>query len=311
MKTPSLSIIVVSFKTRDLLRTCLNSILSQIDRDNVEVIVVDNASRDGSALMVEREFSSVTLLKNTANQGFGFACNQGWKHSKGEFVLFSNGDIGFPADLVSAMQRSIESDPKIGILSPELVGTDGSLYQMTWGWNISLFGEMRQKLFSPRYVSKFKLINWAVSFLQQRETDVPIVAGACMITRRGMLDRINGFDEDFELYFEDADLCIRCWEAGYSVRFMPHLKVFHGLGQSGQTIALKIALVYRQSQITYYRKHHHTFQLVLLKIYLWIKFLFSKKMWVDADFRYWMTQILFERCKVHLDKDLTLNNTPL
>jgi len=203
------------------------------------------------------------------------------------------------------MRQRMDEQPNIGILSPMLMGERGSLVQMTWGWNISLCGEMKQRIFAPYHVSKYAFIRHLVSWLQRREREVEIVAGACMLTRRAMLEKIDGFDEDFELYFEDADLCRRCWDAGFRVHFTPYIHVIHGLGQSGKSTPTKIDLIYRQSQITYYRKHHSPWKITVLKIYILFKFFQQKRFWIDRVFRFYILEIVNERRRLHLEQDLS------
>jgi GT2 family glycosyltransferase len=200
----------------------------------------------------------------------------------------------------------MELEGDIGLLSPVLIGNDGELLQMTWGWNISLSGEMKQKLFAPKNVMQYSLIRRAVAFMQRNERDVEIVAGACMLARREMMERIDGFDEDFELYFEDADLCLRCWKAGYRVHFTPNIHVIHGLGQSGKSNPGKIDLIYRQSQITFYRKHYSSLKVAILKIYILIKFAQKLKFWRDDVFRHYILAIVRERRRIHLEDDLAV-----
>jgi GT2 family glycosyltransferase len=303
-----ISIVIISYNTQELLQRCLNSVLPQL-QENDEVHVIDNASTDSSAAMVRKNFPSVKLFVSGINKGFSYACNIGWRSSKSSYILFTNGDVEIPMGQIEKMRRFISARPDIGVLSPELIGDKGSLQQMTWGWNISLFGEMKQKLFAPKNVDRWPVINRMVEWLQRNERDVEIVAGACMLVRKDMLEKISGFDEDYELYFEDADLCRRSWSAGYRVHFTPNIQVIHGLGQSGKSSPMKIQLVYRQSQITYYRKHHSRFDLAVLKLYILLKFGTNHLFWTDSLFRYFILQILREKKKIHLYLDLQAQRT--
>ena len=124
-----------------------------------------------------------------------------------------------------------------------------------------------------------------------------------MLVRRDLLDEISGFDNNFELYFEDADLCVRTHQAGYRVFFDPGIKVVHGLGQSGKKSPNKIQLIYRQSQVLFYRKHHSAMEVVLLKIYVLLKFILSRIFWVDSTFRSRIIDILLEKKRLFLHED--------
>ncbi|MCB4757456.1 MAG: glycosyltransferase [Elusimicrobia bacterium] len=300
MNSKRISIVIISFNTKDLLDLCIKSVLKNLNQSTDEVLVVDNASKDGTPKMIRENYPWLTMVESEKNRGFAYACNLGLENSKGKYVLLVNGDIEFPDGSIEAMYQKMESDQNIGILSPQLLGRDGGLEQMTWGWNLTFSGELKQKFFSPKNIGGRPLVRDLVSKLQKKERSVPIVAGACMFTRKDVMDFIKGLDQNFELYFEDADLCVRCWKAGFSVRFVPQIHVLHGLGQSGKKLPQVISMVYRQSQIYFYRKHNPVIELVLLKIYLWIKFLFSKNFWTSSFFRYWIVNILFERRRFYL-----------
>jgi GT2 family glycosyltransferase len=302
----SISVVIVSYNTKLLIKECIESVAAQLDLSRDDIWVVDNASADNTSEMIKNEFPQVHLFESPSNRGFSYACNIGWRKSKNPFVLFTNGDIRFPNGEVQKMRDRILEDEKIGILSPLLMGENNTLQQMTWGWNISLSGEMKQKLFAPKNVMRHTLVRNMVTWLQRRERDVAIVAGACMLARRDMLDKIDCFDEDFELYFEDADLCVRCWKAGYRVHFSPGIQVIHGLGQSGKSNPTKIDLVYRQSQIAFYRKHHRPFKIVLLKIYILMKFFTHTRFWKDPVFRYFILEIVREKRRIHLEDNLSV-----
>jgi GT2 family glycosyltransferase len=292
-------VVVVSYNTRDALRRCLAAYGSQLGADD-ELVVVDNQSSDGSPEMVRHEFPDVRLIVSPRNAGFSFACNTGYRSTRQPLVLFSNGDIRAPEGFLEALRQKMEALPRAGILSPELLAENGDLIQMSWGWNLSFLGELRAQFLSPKNVVNSAAVRRCVQFLQRRERDVPLVAGACMLLRREMLDRVKGMDENFELYFEDADLCVRCWKAGYRVVFVPSIRVFHGLGQSGKSIQAKVELVYRQSQIYFYRKHNSRIELWLLKLYLAVKFFVVRRCWRDPVFFRWFKTILFETRRLRL-----------
>ena len=295
----SVAVVVVSFNTCDAVRACLASYLPQLGESD-QLVVVDNQSTDGTHEMLHREFPQVRLIVSPRNAGFSYACNVGYRATTAPLVLFSNGDIRAPADFLENIRRKMGAHPGVGILSPELLSEEGKLIQMSWGWNLSFLGEFRAQFLSPKNVVSSSLISVIVRFLQRRERHVPIVAGACMLLSREMLDKVGGMDENFELYFEDADLCARCWKSGYQVLFTPNVHVFHGLGQSSRSIRTKIDLIYRQSQIYYYRKHNSRLELALLKIYLAVKFFVIRRCWRDPVFFRWLKDILLERRRLRL-----------
>jgi GT2 family glycosyltransferase len=295
----TIGIVVVSYNTKDNIRSCLKKYLPQMSAGD-EIVVVDNQSTDGTHEMMRSEFPNVQLIVNPTNAGFSHACNVGYRATSTPLVLISNGDIEAPAGFIEAIRAKMGANPTVGILSPVLLSEEGKLIQMSWGWNLTFLGEFRAQFLSPKNVVKSGLVRRIVSRLQRAERRVPIVAGACMLLRREMLDKVGGMDEGFELYFEDADLCVRCWKAGYEVLFVPGVHVHHGLGQSGKSIRTKIELIYRQSQIYYYRKHNPAIERLLLKIYLALKFYVARACWRDRTFAHWFTGILFERRRLRL-----------
>lgn len=229
-----LSIIVVNWNVRDLLRECLASIdpalgLPAAER---EIFVVDNASSDGSLEMVAAEFPHVRRIANSSNLGFGAANNQAYAQSRGDYVLLLNPDAAATGDALAQMLAWMEAHPRVGALGSRLVNFDGSLQRWTGGalptlWNVACHFLMLSKLL-PR--------SWrpAPLFLDRDlavEERVEWVTGACVLLRRAALGpRI--FDESYFLYGEDMDLCRRLGDTGWEVVYGPFATVRHRLGGS-------------------------------------------------------------------------------
>lgn len=267
-----LSIIIVNWNTKDLLKDCLGSIYQNPLQGEFEVFVVDNASFDRSPEMVEKEFSQVKLIRNKKNLGFAKANNQGIKSSYGDYILLLNSDTLIPPHSLGKMIDCMNNHPRVGILGPELVDEKGEIIQMSWGWSLSICREILQKFFTPRRVQKNQISHALTLRLQQKERKVPIVAGASMLIRRKMLDEIGLLDENLVLYLEEPDICLRAWNAGWQVVFNPKIKIIHLLGRSTPDPWGKTALIYRQSHLYFYKKNRSKIQLLLLKIYLYLKF---------------------------------------
>jgi GT2 family glycosyltransferase len=267
-----LSIIVVSYETRDVLRECLASIATHAPSCPHEVIVVDNASSDGSVAMVRDEFPQATLIENAVNVGFGRANNQGVALAAGGILLFQNSDCLATAGLYDGALARFAGEPRLGILGPLLTGRDGELLQMSWGWTPSILGEVRQKRYTPRTVQASARVRARVARLQQHPRDVGLVAGACMFARRSAFEEIGGFDEGIVFYFEEPDLCLRARRAGWRVVFEPGIRAVHLLGVSSGDGLTRATQIYRQSQVHYYRTHFGWLQNALLRLYLELKF---------------------------------------
>src|SRR5262249_2150528 len=152
----------------------------------------------------------VAVLENPGNLGFAKACNRGAQASQGRFLCFLNSDTQPKPGTFTTLLRWLEDNPKTGIAGPKLVGPQNKLLQMAWGWNPILMGEFIQQYFAPYSIRQSSLKRWLIEQLQKRPRSVTSICGACLMIRRDVFELIHGFDEEFELYFEDSDLCWRC-----------------------------------------------------------------------------------------------------
>ncbi len=249
---PLLSIVIVSFNTRDLLRECLASLAKRSQGISTEVFVVDNVSRDGSAAMVEQEFPSVRLIRSDVNLGFAGANNVAFRLAVGRYIVLLNSDA-FLND--GALQRAVEHmevDPRIGIGGARLLGRDGS-------WQPSA------RMFPTPLKDFLTLSGFSGEGVGPTEAaDVDWVPGAFAMIRREALEKVGYFDESFFLYYEEVDLCRRFKKAGYLVRYWPDVVVVHYGGESSKTVrelklstsGSQLALWRMRSAFLYYRKHH-------------------------------------------------------
>ncbi len=267
-----LSIVIVSYNTREYLERCLGSIERNSPEFSVQVVVVDNGSRDGSAEMVRERFPSVQLLANRRNAGFGPALNQGIRAVDSDFVLLLNSDTEVLSGTLSVPVREMQGRPEIGMAAPLFVDGSGRIIHMSWAWTPLFFGEILQRAFSPAAVQTKAWRRRLVERLQARERVVPTLCGAAMFVRREALDRAGGLDEGFVLYFEDSDLCVRVRKLGWRLLFLPQVRIIHHLGRSTASKPGKMTLLYRQSQLRFYRKHGTDLDRLLLRLYLWWKF---------------------------------------
>jgi GT2 family glycosyltransferase len=269
---PELSIIIVSYNTREVLAKCLASVFAHAPRRSYEVVVVDNASEDGSPEMVRADFPKVRLLPKDRNLGFGPANNLGVKSTEGALLLMQNSDLLALPGLYDGALDYLGDRPRIGVLGPRLVGPDGELRQLSWGWKLNLLGEMKARRFSPSRIQESEKVRRRVEKMQTRIRSVDVVAGACMFVRRAVFDDIGLFDEKLLFYLEESDLCLRARQAGWKVVFHPGLNATHLLGASQGENYPRTLQIYRQSQMHFYRKHFGRLQRWLLRRYLTRKF---------------------------------------
>jgi GT2 family glycosyltransferase len=257
---PVLSIILVNFNDAAHLRECVSSIEVHAGGIDLEVIVVDNASTDGSAALVTERFPRVRLIRNEKNEGFGRANNRAVRESRGEFLLFMNTDIVIHPGALALLLAEMRTRPDTGVAGPALLTPAGS-FQASFGGRTGFFSELAKKGFLNRLRTRSIRKN-------PTRREVRWVSGAFLLARRQACLEAGGFDEGFFLYFEDIDLCERILDKGWKVIFLPDAVSLHHGGASTSARPLRSRVEYRKSQIRFYRKHSSTVSLLLLKVYL-------------------------------------------
>ena len=267
----TLSVIIVNYNGRAVLPECLQSLQRYVGQIDFEVLVVDNASNDGSVEFLRKEFPWVTIIENSGNLGFAHGCNIGIRSSKGESILFLNADTRFQNDALAQLLDFFLKNPSVGLIGPRIVYTDGR-FQPSCGTLPTALGEIRDKML---YALAKNNIAGVASFLERKYSKngpVGWLTGACLLARREAVEAVHGFDEQIFMYFEDKDLCKRVAEAGWGVVYFPGAVVSHLLGKSSQgSDAVRLKRIYRTSQEYYYKKHLGTFDRAFLKAYLTIR----------------------------------------
>jgi N-acetylglucosaminyl-diphospho-decaprenol L-rhamnosyltransferase len=252
------SVVIVNYQVRDLLRECLRSVEANLAGLCGEVWVVDNASGDGSVEMIASEFPSVRLIANEQNRWYGAANNQAIRQATGRYILVLNPDTKLPPSAIADAIAEMEAHPDIGALGPKLVLADGTLDRACRRTFPSpevafyrLFGLARLFPNHPRF-ARYNLLNVD----EDTPLDVDSVVGAFMLVRREVVERVGMFDEAFRMYGEDLDWAYRIKEAGWRVRYHPAVVVLHYKGQSSrQRPASSIRLFYDAMHI-FYDKHY-------------------------------------------------------
>jgi N-acetylglucosaminyl-diphospho-decaprenol L-rhamnosyltransferase len=241
---PKVSVVIVSFNTRELLRRCLEKIPADCER-----IVVDNASEDGSADMVESEFPEVKLIRCAENRGFGAANNAGADLSQGDLLLYLNSDA-YPREGAIERLAAVFDDPCVAAAGGRLVHPDGRL-QLSSANELTLWAVLceqasLEKLFprSPLFATYWN------SHRIEAPTPVAQVMGACLMTRRGL----ERFDERFFLYCEDTDLCRRLAKHG-AILYVPEAEFVHELGASSGRERWRAVALYNRGKELYFEIH--------------------------------------------------------
>lgn len=250
MQHAMISVVIPTYNASSLLDGCLHSIYASQECPELEVIVVDNASRDNTASLVEAGFTRVRLIRNDTNRGFSSATNQGIAAATGDAVLLLNSDITLEPRAVFLLYAALQGNPRIGAAAPRLLGSDGTPQH-----SISPLHSLREELFSPcRRSSRAK----SRDILAAKENRVLApglyAAGAALMLRREALAAISGFDERFFLYYEDADLCSRLVQSGWAIMYVPAARAVHLGGGSIGNARVAAAVENLRSRIIYHRK---------------------------------------------------------
>jgi GT2 family glycosyltransferase len=254
-----LSIVIVSYNTKGLLKKCLESIF-KFQKDLIfEVILVDNRSADKSAIMVREKFPQVRMLENKRNLGFAAACNQGIKISRGRFLLLLNPDTEFTRGGITEMIRFMESQKRVGICGPRMEGPDGRVHFScrsfpTYLTAISSGQSMLNRIFPGNPLSTKYLLT---DRDRTKESEVDWVSGSGLLTKRKVFEKIGSLDDLFFMYVEDVDFCYRTKKANFTVYYFPQVTVLHHIGKSTKRQWILMLAEHHRSMYNFYRKHHH------------------------------------------------------
>jgi hypothetical protein len=252
---PDLSVIIVSMNCRGELAECLASVERARGGLAVETFVVDNASGDGSAAMVEGKFPQVRLIANERNRGFAAANNQAVALATGRNVLFLNPDTVVKPGALETLVRTLDGDATVGVCAPQLLNADGSVQESsrrepTFAALLHQYTPLRLlRIFKGAY-RRYKMGDFDFC----RPADVDIVMGAAFCVPARVLAEVGVLDERFFVYFEEMDFCRRVREAGYRVRFEPGGQITHIGGVSAATATSN--LFFCRSLFRYIRKHN-------------------------------------------------------
>ena len=272
---PDLSVIIVNWNTRKLLRQCLNSIKRWTHALTYEIVVVDNGSADGSPEMVTREFPRIHLIRNQNNVGFARANNQAISHTSGRSVLLLNSDTALQENSCKAMVDFMDAHPPVGLAGARLVNPDGTHQE-----SCDLFPRRPWQLARDKLLDAWKPANAATRTGQRarwqytRNFAVEYVTGAALMIRRKTLEDIGGLDERFFMYAEDIDWCYRAAAAGWQVYYLGTVSLIHsnrGSSQASPELAARLEKLRRDSLLQWYRKHYGYIAYLLMKIVMAVK----------------------------------------
>lgn len=268
--TPDVSVVIVSWNVRDLLRRCLASVqAARNDGLTIETIVVDNASHDGSPALVADEFPDALLIANPDNRGFSRGCNQGIAAARGRAILLLNPDAALELGSLRELLDRLDCQPDLGAVGPQLRNEDGSvqssrrrfptlptLFLMSTfvEYRFPGLGPFRQLYLSDRSDNDDQEVDWLV--------------GACVLFRRAALQQVGGLDEQFFMYFEEMDWFRRAAAAGWRTAYVPQAAAVHAGGRSSaQNLPLR-HIRFNASRLRYTRKHFGAAAAAVLRAWL-------------------------------------------
>ncbi len=261
-----ISVILVQHNNGRMTLDAITS-LRRFHAGGFEIIVVDNASTDGSESLLRKEGERIKILQRP-NRGFGAANNMAAAGAQGDVLLFLNNDTLCTGEYVKGVEQGFAADPHMGILGPRLNNTDGTL-QLSAGRLPTFWGEIGEKLIYAGERRKSKQVLNAAGKFFSRRREVGWVTGAALFIRRELFRELGGFDERMFMYFEDKDLCARAAMQGARVIFDPQFAMVHlkgGSSPGGMSPSLKRE--YRKSQLIYYSVHRPAYEQTLLRAYL-------------------------------------------
>jgi GT2 family glycosyltransferase len=252
-----LSIVIICWNDLKVIRECLASIHRETRDLDFEVIVSDNGSSDGSTEYIRTTYPEIRILENGANLGFAKGNNAGIRKARGEYVLILNPDTIIHDRALQTLVAYADRHPEAGAFGCRVLNADGSeqraglplptlkttLLAALYLWRLGRFAE---SLDAGDYAA------WN----GRTEREVGRQSGCCMLVRRDLLQRLNGFDEQFFYHFEETDLCFRIWKSGSRILFFPEAKITHLGGQSVGRFPIRFALETYRSQYRYFYKHY-------------------------------------------------------
>lgn len=258
----SLSIIIVAFNSASTIADCLNSVKSNdLGKEEIEIIVIDNASPDKTKKIIKEQFPEINLIENTANLGFAAAVNRGAEKAKGRYLVLLNPDTKVEKNFVSKLCNYVTGNHLAVVTGSNLVDARGKHQASCW----------KKPTMMRTVLEMFLPYEMSIQLLTEHHllpSEVEMVSGACMTIRRDLWDRLKGFDAEFFMYYEDADFCFRARDQGYKIFYHPSINVYHKVSGS---VANPHSLIhyYFTSKILFFEKHYSARYTLIVKMIIY------------------------------------------
>ncbi|MBC8266646.1 MAG: glycosyltransferase [Flavobacteriales bacterium] len=265
-----LSVIIVSYNVKFFLEQCLRSCIKATQNLEAEIIVVDNNSVDESAEMVKEKFSNIKLIHNKVNVGFSKANNQAILKAKGDFILLLNPDTLVEEDAFEKSLLFMKQQKEVGAVGVQMIDGKGVFLDESKrgipDFKTSLFKFLGLHKIFPK--SKYFNHYYLGDLEKDKRHEVDILVGAFMLLRKSVLDEVGLLDEQFFMYWEDTDLCMRIREKGYKNYYLGDIKIIHYKGESNKRHTLSFTIGFNKSMLAFVKKHFskHLLFLPLIKL---------------------------------------------
>lgn len=245
------SIIIVNWNSKEFLKGCLSSIPGDTSH---EVIIVDNASSDGSCDFIEKNFPDVRLIRNNMNKGFAAGCNQGAGIARGRYLFFLNPDTIMEKDSIKKLIDFAETKEWLGAVGPRLIGRDGRAQN-----SVRRFPTISRALMGR----KERLVK---QLSDKEPSSVEQVSGAAFLIKKDLWRDVGGMDERFFMFYEEVDLCRRLKDLGYNIYYLPAARIIHLGGGSRHKDSEAVKRYSRKSMILYFQKYESPKKLFWLRL---------------------------------------------
>jgi hypothetical protein len=273
VKEGALSVIIVSYNCKDILKRCLNSLLEELKEISHEIIIVDNNSRDGTVEEIKSLYPNVKIIANSQNVGFARANNKAILESKGDYLLFLNPDVIVSPNAIKGLIQFIKDKPTAGLASGKLVNPDGTLQ-----YSLRNFPSILNQIFecfflhrlAPSLSSRFGEVIYKRDFYEEIQ-EVDWVSGAVMLVPRNVLKEAGFFDERYFVYSEETDLCLNLRKAGWKIYYYPEAVFIHL--ESTTKHNPQLFAYWLDSRLKYYKKNFSKPKILILSLILFLNWL--------------------------------------
>jgi GT2 family glycosyltransferase len=254
---PDVSVVIVTWKVVDLVETCLRTLIEGTERATLEILVIDNDSRDGTLEMIAEKFPAVTAIDTGANLGFSGGNNHGFARATGRHVLLLNPDTEVAPGAVDRLVEALDASPDLGLVGPKVLLPSGKIqlpcarrFPTLWNQALEILG-VSQKYPAHPVFGHYRMGFWD----HGDERDVEAVSGCCLLVRRELLDRVGRLDESFFMYGEDLDLCWRVRRTGARIRYVPSAEILHLSESSSAQDEHRMFIETFESMYRFFRKN--------------------------------------------------------